>query len=377
MKPKRLELAATFLKVGALGFGGPFASIRMMEEEVVHRRRWISSERVNRWMATCKLLPGPIATQVAIGLGQDLLGWQGGMIAGVSLILPAALLVGGASWAYFGDQAWMGTFRDTLHSLWVLPLLTWALLPASAAQILKSLGRVTPLVVVCFGVGALGTALHPKWELMWLLVAGLIAWVVEKGRAAGWQAGKLREVGSVSLALVALVHVLAGAFTFGSGFAVVPLLKSRVVDQLGWLSTSQFLDGVLLGQVTPGPVVITATFVGWGAAGFWGSVAATLGIFAPAFFNMLTWVPRIQNRLDRSRSARTVLDGLVPAVAGSLLGLAIHMRDIVFQVGVVRGSVIALILVAALTFTRRSALTIGLAAVAALKLYTLSHFLFS
>jgi chromate transporter len=332
--PDLRELAWMFLRLGLLGFGGPIAVIALMEKEAVRVRRWITSERFSEMYAVCKLLPGPVSTQMAICLGRICGGKTGGLVAGIVFILPSFLLVLALSVLYVhmgrfemlfqGLQA--GALVVVLTSTWQLArpyraqLDAWIILVLSAVVIYQ-FPSYEPLVILFFALtgvlraheGAAGKGLRAAWLLP---------------IAPAWATGATAvAAGSVGTTLAQLFWVCfkAGAFVFGTGLAIVPMLESDSVSTFHWLSHSAFMDGLAIGQITPGPVVITVTFIGFRAAGLLGACVATAGIFLPSFINGLYLVPLVWSRWSGTPTARGFSGGAIPAVIGGILGTSFRL----------------------------------------------------
>jgi chromate transporter len=322
-EPSRLvELARVFLRLGTIAFGGPAAHIAMMEEEVVRRRRWLTREQFLDYLGATNLIPGPNSTELAIHIGHARAGWPGLVVAGAAFILPATLIVTAIAWAYVR----YGTLPAVSGLLYgVKPVVI-----AVVLQALYNLGRTalkTP-TLVALGTGAAVAAALGVNELM--ILAGAAAFMALLSRAAiSGGAGRglgllinglLRPatlVGATTVALAApfalwtlfLTFAKIGAVLFGSGYVLLAFLRADFVERLGWLSNTQLLDAVAVGQVTPGPVFTTATFIGYVLGGGRGAVVATLGIFLPAFVFVAISGPLVP-RLRRSPTAGAILDGV-------------------------------------------------------------------
>jgi len=317
------SLALLFLRLGATAFGGPAAHIALMEDEVVRRRRWLSREEFLDFLGATNLIPGPNSTELAIHVGRSRAGWAGLVVAGVCFILPATLIVGVIAWAYVR----YGRLPEAAGVLYgVKPVVI-----AIVGQALFGLGRSavkTPLlaVVAAAAVGAVAAGMH---ELGVLAAAGLLTatwqWGVRRGglRASGnslflvlaaapWTA--LAAAGAAAAApfdlwRLFLVFAKAGAVLFGSGYVLLAFLRADLVERLGWLTSPQLLDAIAVGQVTPGPVFTTATFIGYLLGGPAGAAIATIGIFLPAFVFVAISGPLVP-RLRRSPAAGAMLDGV-------------------------------------------------------------------
>ena len=322
------EIGGSFLRLGVLAFGGPVAHLAMMEDEYVRRRGWLSGDAFARSLAATNLVPGPNSTEMAIHLGHRRRGIAGGLLSGAAFIVPAALMVGALSWAYF---RWGATPRADDLLAGVRPAVV--VLVAVAAWRLRRPARRGPLPMA-FAAAAFAVAvLAPPWALFALFGAGALALLV---RWRGWPGlgaslsaalpmlphGPPFAAASLPEAVpIALVHLKTGALLFGGGYVMIPLLQPDAVAQ-GWLTDAQFLDGIAIGQTTPGPIVTTATFVGYAAAGWWGAALATAAVFAPAFVFAMS-LGRVLDRLEGSPAAAAFLDAVAAAVFGAIAGAAL------------------------------------------------------
>jgi chromate transporter len=313
------ELAAVFLKLGTIAFGGPAAHVAMMRDEVVRRRGWMSDEAFLGYLGATNLIPGPNSTELAIHVGHDQRGWRGLLVAGACFIVPAALIVTAAAWAYVR----FGTLPRAAGVLYgVKPVVIAVIL-----QALWSLGRTALKTrwVMLVGLLSLAAVALGVNELLVLGLAGVLCiarYSVVEGRPSDGGSSSLRSIllplvgpaagaAAPGVGLWALfgVFLKIGSVLFGSGYVLLAFLRADLVDRLHWISERQLLDAVAVGQVTPGPVFTTATFVGYVVAGGSGAAVATLGIFLPAFVfvGLSGW---LLPRLRRSPAAAAALDGV-------------------------------------------------------------------
>jgi chromate transporter len=325
-------LALTFLRLGVTAFGGPAAHIALMEQEFVRRRRWLTAAELLDLVGAASLIPGPSSTEVAIYLGQRRAGLAGLLLAGTCFILPAALIVSAIAWAYvrFGQlPSAAGLLRGVepvvvavvVQALWTFgrtALKTPLLAALGGAALVLALLGVSPLLLLA-GTGALSAAIR-SGRAGALAAFALPSWPM--AAAAGAPAG-------ASLAKLFLVFLKAGSLVFGSGYVLLAFLRGDLVHRLGWLTERQLVDAVAVGQLTPGPVFTTATFVGFLLQGPMGALAATVGIFLPSFVLVALSAPLIP-RLRRSKTAGLFLDGvnvaslgLMAAVSGQLARTAV------------------------------------------------------
>jgi chromate transporter len=333
------EVARLFLKLGTTAFGGPAAHIAMMEDEVVRRRQWLTREEFLDYLGATNLIPGPNSTELAIHIGHARAGWAGLVVAGASFILPAAAIVSAIAWAYVR----YGQLPATHGILYGVKPVVIAVVLQALWGLARSAVRSRWLGVV--GVAAMVATMLGVNELAVLVAAGVLAAAVGAARrrdtapsvnavalsfapsvGPGWSIARFaRQAGGVaasvgagaglaapspfSLGALFLVFAKVGAVLFGSGYVLLAFLRADLVTRLGWLTERQLLDAVAVGQVTPGPVFTTATFIGYLLGGPSGAVVATIGIFLPAFF-FVAVSGRLVPRLRRSPAAGDVLDGV-------------------------------------------------------------------
>lgn len=296
------ELARLFLKLGFIAFGGPAAHIAMLEDEVVRRRGWTSREHFLDLVGATNLIPGPNSTEMTMHVGYERAGRWGLVVAGLAFISPAVLITGAMAWLYvrFGTLPAAAPFLDGIK-------------PAVLAIILGAvwrLGRaaVKNVPVLTIGVTVLMAALLGVNEVVALFLGGVVG-MVWLGLGSGQTSGrsvllplplampslKLFGLGTLGGGLGAaavgaplwklgLFFLKVGAILFGSGYVLIAFLHGDLVARYGWLTDQQLLDAVAIGQFTPGPVLSTATFIGYVIAGLAGAVVATVGIFLPSFF---------------------------------------------------------------------------------------------
>jgi len=311
------ELAAIFLRLGATAFGGPAAHIAMFEDEVVRRRGWLSRDRFLDMLGATQMIPGPNSTEMAIHLGYERAGYAGVVVAGLSFILPAALVTLTFAWAYvrFGSLPETTAFlygakpaiiAVVCQALWRLggTALRSARLALAAAAALSACVLDVGELVVLFGTGAALVAASSFARpgagvaLPALLTFGSAPLAASVGAAA-----------SFTLLALFLFFLKVGAVLFGSGYVLLAFLHADLVERWHWLTNDQLLDAIAVGQITPGPVFTTATFIGYLLGGGPGALVATLGIFLPAFLYVALLAP-ILPRLRRSRVAAAFLDGV-------------------------------------------------------------------
>jgi chromate transporter len=324
------DLVLYFLRLGALGFGGPVALVGQMERELVTERGWLTKGEMREVIAVCQSLPGPLAIQVGIFISYLRGGFWGAWAGGWGFILPNFLIVAGlaALYVHFG-------------ALSPVTAIFYGVSPVVIALILHSCYRLAKLGMedwlqwciagICFLVTVVLQA-----EVAFLFIAAGTLGVLYYGtlwRRPPKATAVLVAVPVVSVANTAILSKLllfflkAGALTFGSGLVIVPFLQQGVVQEHGWLGEREFLIAVAIGMISPGPVVITATFVGYLVAGFWGAIAATVGIFLPSFLLILIAAP-ILKRHRSNKNVQGFVKGAYAAAIGTILGASILLGRI-------------------------------------------------
>jgi chromate transporter len=367
------EIARLFLRLGCTAFGGPAAHIALMKEEVVVRRRWLTEAEFLDLLGATNLIPGPNSTEMAIHIGFLRGRWLGLLLAGVCFILPAALIVSGFAWAYvrFGTMPQVAGLLYAVKPVVVAVVVQaiWGLVkPAVKSRFLGALGGIV-LVLALFGVD----------ELLLLFGAGALAGTV------GWAAAtKERTSGSgglgavrpllvmllVAAAMVGLPSLLTrfqptatgvpfalgplflfflkvGSVLYGSGYVLLAFLRDGLVTQWHWLTEARLLDAVAVGQVTPGPVFTTATFIGYVLGGPAGALAATVGIFLPSFVFVAVSGPLVP-RIRKAPLAGAFLDGVNVAA----LALMVAVTWGIARAALVDGLTVALALISAVLLVR-------------------------
>jgi chromate transporter len=332
MTSRLSEVAALFLKLGFTAFGGPAAHTALVHDEVVRRRAWLGEEEFLDLVGASNLIPGPNSTELVIHLGYRRAGWPGLVVAGACFILPAMLIVLGLAWAYVR----FGTLPEAGALLYgVQPVIL-----AVIAQALWSLGRkaVKGLTTGAVGVGALALSLVGVNEILLLFVGGvaLLAPLVfnRRGKPDSPALGLLPFLPLLPQAVTAaipytplvlfLTFLKIGSVLYGSGYVLLAFLRADFVARLGWLSDRQLLDAIAVGQVTPGPLFTSATFVGYLMGGVPAALLATLGIFLPAFVFVALTAPYI-SRLRSLPWAAALLDGVNAASLGLMAAVTLRI----------------------------------------------------
>ena len=304
------EVAVVFLRLGTIAFGGPAAHTALMREELVRRKGWVTDERFVDLMGATNLIPGPNSTELAIHLGWDRARWKGLVAAGACFI-PAALMVTALAWAYV-------EYGETPAVEWllygvvpaVLAIIAHALFALLRTVLWKGRSRVATAGLSALAVVALAAYLAGVNELVVLFGGAAVAAVVVAARRVSGHgllgiplllAGSPRfeDPTGAQLAQLFATMLKIGAVLYGSGYVLLAFLEGDFVDRLGWITQQQLVDAVSIGQVTPGPVFTTATFIGYLVAGPWGALVATVGIFLPSFV-FVGLLTRITDRLRAS-----------------------------------------------------------------------------
>ncbi len=317
-----LELAALFLRIGATAFGGPAAHIAMMEDEVVRRRGWLTREAFLDLVSATNLIPGPNSTELAIHIGHRRAGVAGLFVAGICFIVPAVAIVTLVGWSYvrYGAlprvagllvgvkpviiavvaQALWGFLRSAVKTTLLGGV-------AIAAVIAAVLGVHELLVLLGAGVVMLMTALPRRVRGSGMSLLPLLPLVPLVPSTTVVAAGA--TVAPVALGALFLFFLKVGSVLFGSGYVLLAFLRADLVERWHWLTEPQLLDAVAVGQLTPGPVFTTATFIGYLLGGVPSALVATVGIFLPAFVFVALSAPLVP-RLRRSPMASAALDGI-------------------------------------------------------------------
>ena len=321
-----------FLRLGALGFGGPIALAGYMQRDLVEARGWVEKKDYDEGLALAQLSPGPLAAQLAIYLGWLRGGVVGAALVSLAFILPSFVMVVALSAVYvsYGGLPWMqGAFYGVGASV-------IAIIGRSANNLLKKTLRRDTLLWAIAAINAATTVLT-RSELIWLVVLGGFLTLTVRFRSrstplAGfvpipllWLSGLHGPAGTATLWKVLGYFASAGLFVFGSGLAVVPFLHGGVVEEHHWLTEQQFLDAVAVAMITPGPVVITVAFIGYLVAGPLGAVLASIGVFAPCFFIVVLAAPHYRRFAGKGRVkafVEGVTAGAVGAIAGAVVVLA-------------------------------------------------------
>ncbi|MGZ4150634.1 MAG: chromate efflux transporter [Actinomycetota bacterium] len=322
------EIALAYLKLGVIGFGGPAAHVSLMRREFVVARRWLDEDRFLELFGAANLIPGPSSTELGMMIGYLRAGWAGLVVAGVCFIAPAMAIVLALAWSYV--------------RLGSLPQVGWILFgvtPVIVAIVADALWQLGRRALRSWGLAALGAAVLALYlggvNLLLLLFGGaLLVTMARNARRLGRRLHALMPVlpigvlsaasgGAATPASLFLEFAKLGAVVFGSGYVLLAFLRVDLVQHLHWLTERQLLDAVAVGQVTPGPVFTTATFVGYLVDGLAGAFVATAGIFLPAFI-LSGVVYSLLPRIRRSPWAGAFLEGVTVCGLGLMAGVAVQ-----------------------------------------------------
>jgi chromate transporter len=326
------ELALYFLRLGLIGFGGPVALAGQMERELVAERGWLTKEQMREAIAICQSLPGPLAIQVGIYAAYLRGGFWGAWVGGWAFILPNFIIVAalGALYVKLGDlkpvtaifygvsPAVIALILHSCYRLAKLGMEDWLQWTIAAACLVVTVVVQAEVALLFIGAGIVGVLYYgtllrrpPSAKLNVVAVPAMLAPFAT----------------STTLGKLLLFFLKAGSLTFGSGLVIVPFLQQGLVEQYGWLDDRQFLIAVAIGMISPGPVVITATFVGYLVAGFWGSLISTIGIFFPSFIFILVVAPLLA-RHGAHPNVKGFVRGAYGAAIGTILGACILLGKI-------------------------------------------------
>lgn len=329
------ELASLFLKLGVIGFGGPAAHIALFETEVVNKRRWVDRQQFLDMLGAASLIPGPTSTETAITVGYARGGWPGLCVAGACFILPAALITGAFAWAYmrFGSLPQAAAVLAGIKPavLAVIAIAIWRLgktavkdsgLAVLAALALTAFFFGLNAVAILFGGGLLGMFARRFTKLQ--ATAALTLAPFFSLRSPGAFVSLSPAGDAPSLGRIAVFFLKVGAVLYGGGYVLLAFLEQGLVRQHAWLTEQQLIDAIAIGQFTPGPVLSTATFIGYILAGVPGAAVATVGIFLPSFFYVGLLAP-VLFRLRRSPWMAAFMDSVNVCAVALMAGVTYRL----------------------------------------------------
>jgi chromate transporter len=347
-----VTLAREWGRLGCVGFGGPPAHIALLRQLCVERRRWMSESDFEDGVAATNLLPGPASTQLAIYCAWRLRGVVGGVVGGVCFIVPGLVLILALSALFFDHHAptWvLGTAAGASAAIPAVALkAAWMLVPSSRRGLASRAQHLRWAVYVV--IGAVTAALAGEYLVLALIVCGLVEVEVRRrDRASPSRSAQALIPGVVghvgAIGAVAWVALKVGALSYGGGFVIVPLMQHDAVDVYHWMSGTQFLTAVALGQLTPGPVVQTVASVGYAAGGLGKGLLAALIVFSPSFLFVLLGAPHFE-RLRANLNVQSFFRGAGPAVIGAIAGSSIPLgRSLThtWQIPILVGSLVVLL----------------------------------
>ncbi len=324
--PRLREVIAVFLKLGLIGFGGPAAHVAMMREEVVRRRRWLDDQTFLDLLGATNLIPGPNSTEMTIHLGYLRAGWPGMVAGGLCFILPAMTIVLALSWAYVR----FGSSPATGWLLYGVKPVVIALIACALWDLGRKAVRTAPTALA--GAAVLILSFLGVNEIALLFAGGLFVMLATagrelRGRSAAWVpllGISAAAAPAFSLPVLFLTCMKIGAVLYGSGYVLLAFLRADFVTRLGWLTDQQLLDAIAVGQVTPGPLFTSVTFIGYLLAGVPGAVLATVGMFLPSFVFVALTHPLVP-RLRRSVWLGALLDGVIAASLGLMAAVTLQI----------------------------------------------------
>ena len=354
------EIASNFLRIGALAYGGP-AIMGIMQNELQEKRQWVTKERFMEGLSLVNILPGAGATQLGIFLGYARGGWWGGLVAGLCFMLPAFFIMLTLALVYsvFGSTSFM---RSALYGLGPVVLGIYIVavyrlgrnVIGSLAQILIAIAAGTAVVMTPLGIamalllaGSIGIIIYHSKKVGFYVTAFIVSTFILFHWTLMQQTGAeaIPSASSAELSTLGVVFLKIGALTFGGGLTVIAFAQEQVVNQYHWLTHQEFIDGLALGQFTPGPILMIAAYVGFKTTGLVGAIVCALAIFLPSFIFMLSILP-VFDRLRDFRWMKAAMKGVGPATIGvlfvSLSQLAPHAVPDYFAAIILLGTLFAM-----------------------------------
>jgi chromate transporter len=319
------EIAKLFFKIGSMAFGGPAVHIAMMEDEVVKKRKWMTSEHFLDLVGATNLIPGPNSTEMTMHCGHERAGWKGLIVAGLSFIFPAVAITLVFAWLYqeYGQLPMVEPFIYGIKPAVI------AIIIMAAFRLGKKAVKTTELAIL--GVITLAACLLGVNEIIALFGSGFIGFALysfkkNRGNLKSFIPivfVQLADPAKIGVFKIFLTFLKIGAILYGSGYVLFAFLDTELVAN-GWLTRQVLIDAVAVGQITPGPVLSTATFIGWQMHGMAGAIAATLGIFLPSFLFVLILNPFIP-KMRKSKIIGAILDAVNVAAVALIVAVCIEM----------------------------------------------------
>ncbi len=330
-----LEIFTYFLKLGSLGFGGPLSIIHSMEKDLINQRKWISQTEFHSMLSLIKTLPGPIAFMTAVSLGYEKRKFWGGLLAALGLVFPSFVMM--VFLAHYSSQ--LSEFHWFEFLIEGMMLGTLGVMLASIHSLSKKyfLSHTFKFLVI---LSAAIFYYRPNLEPLMIFLFGVYKIIEHRIKFNSENYSQPLKIFFDPLSLNLMFSFFkAGALVFGSGLAIIPFLKNDVVIQNQWLTEKEFLMALTFGQLTPGPVVITVTYIGYKVLGFKGALLSTLSIFFMSFFHMTTWFPKAMSYLKHKSWIQSFSEGAIAAIVGPIfiatfniiLALDVHTSQIAGQ----------------------------------------------
>jgi len=331
------DLVIYFLRLGALGFGGPVALVGYMHRDLVEQKKWITEEDYKEGLALAQLAPGPLAAQLCIYLGFVHYRVLGATVVGLAFVLPSFVMVVALGICYraFGGLPWMQAVFYGVGAavIGIISMSAYKLTVKSVSRLQLNAIKANWLLWVLYATGIVVTVITQSENILLFVFAGLLYMIVKARPQWLNRSVRLSSVflftginfwsfQSGTLWKIALFFLKAGAFVFGSGLAIVPFLHSGVVTEYNWLTEQQFVDAVAVAMITPGPVVITVGFIGYLVAGFPGAVVAALATFLPCYLFTILPAPYFK-KIAKNKPVKAFVDGITATVIGTLVGAVI------------------------------------------------------
>lgn len=305
------ELSTLFLKLGIFAFGGPAAHTAMMNDEVVEKKKWFTQTEFLDLISFTHLIPGPNSTELAILIGYKQAGLMGLLVAGLSFILPSVLIVLVFTMIFIQYES-IPTMQNIMNGM--LPVMIIIILMASIKMAKKTIVSLENKIIVVISLGLLLLQFN---EILVLIISGLLKVSLE-------YKNKYFSIEPFSMSLLFLSFLRIGSFLYGSGYVLISFVHAALVEQLGWLSNSELINLVMIGEITPGPLFTTATAIGYYLGGFMGATLATLGIFIPSF-TLIGLVYPLYDRLRKIPTVNTMISGISVASIAIMLNVVISL----------------------------------------------------
>ena len=331
-KGKLLEVAQVFFKMGCIAFGGPAAHIAMMEEEVVNKRKWMSRQHFLDLIGVTNLIPGPNSTEMTMHCGHERAGIPGLFVAGFSFIFPAVVITGFLAWLYVN----YGSLPNVEPFVYGIKPAVLAIIAGAVLKLGKKALKGWELGFL--GVLVIAASLLGFNEVTVLLIAGVLGTIYFTSKSKLMDSPKsivplvLLQISSTTVLKITSVKVFwtflkVGSVLYGSGYVLFAYLDAELVTA-GWMTQQELMDAIAVGQFTPGPVLSTATFIGYQLTGFWGAVAASLGIFLPSFLFVLMLNPLIP-KMRKSKVLGHFLNSVNVAAVAVMVGVLFEMSRVI------------------------------------------------